>query len=621
VSISRSDSELTFALFLSPSEKNLQSMIRPSSHARGLSASPRTASVRRVVKLKVGVKGASRRAVKAPPHSRKIVICLFLCKILSFAAAAAAAFALAGYSSGQAVRGSLHMTPRAALRGHPHPRARGSDPSMVLGFALGRSLAGIGVWGSTAMETSGSPALLEQSALSVQTELLRGMKGPSPPPAGAIEFKWPAARLSTGKPPSSSAARRAAGVGTGALADLIEQDMAPPNATPFQVLQRLRTQLSPLSMPPECADVGGPPEPPVALAGIIGAALLVIASTDKRASPTTLAVAGSQASLTAGVAVDFDMAPALPAGFDIDAATVCASLCGAAYTMNGSRVDYPLLRTRLRDVGLEYSDAIEIGDHFVYIARRGNEVFLTFRGSCNGQNVRTDLDYNSCAESLAAFERESGLRMPDGIKLHRGFLEAWRLLREPIIRKIEALMVPAGQAPGMPAQAGGPGGRLKLYVTGHSMGGAIGQLASWELAHRFRKASTRTRYGIHRTYTFAAPRVGNCAFARHFVQTFPRPADHWALQAAADAVCHLPFAAWGFQHPEGVLKLGCPSHPAQRSGDVGDHAHFLRPKDGKLINWVITHDMETYVNHLADLACTAGLASHCDAARMSHFAP
>lgn len=621
VSISRSDSELTFALHLTVSEQNLQSMIRPSSHAQGLSASPLTSSVRRVVKLKVGVRGASRRAVKAPPHSRKMVVCLFLCKVLSFAAAAAAVFALAGsYSSGRPLRAGLHNNPRAALGGHPQAPARGSDPSMVLGFGLGRSLAGIGAWGSEAMETADPTAFLQESALSVQTELLRGMRGPSPPPpTGAIEFKWPPARVSAGKPPASSAARRAASVGTSGMVELIEPDMAPPNSTPFQALQRLRTHLSPLSMPPECASaagVDGPPEPPVALAGIIGAALLAIAATEERAG-------GSPTSLAAGTAVDFDMAPALPIGFDIDAATVCASLSGAAYSMNGSRVDYPLLRARLLEVGLEYVDAIEADDHFVYIARRGNELFLTFRGSCNGQNVRTDLDYNTCSHALAAFEQESGLRMPEGIKLHRGFLEAWRVLREPVIDKIEALMNPAtGQAPRLPAQAGGgPGGRLKLYVTGHSMGGAISQLASWELAHRLRAGRARTRYGIHRTYTFAAPRVGNCAFARHFGQTFPRAADHWALQAAADAVPHLPFAAWGFQHPEGVLKLGCPSQPAKRSGDVGDYAHFLRPKDGKLINWVMSHDMETYVRGLADLACTAGVAAHCDAARSSHFAP
>jgi hypothetical protein len=555
-----------------------------------------------------------------------MVVCLLLCKVLSFAAAAAAVFALAGsFSSGRPPRAGLHTSSRAALAGHPHARARGGDPWMVLGFGLGRSLTGISSWGSTALGTADPTSFLEQSALSVQTELLRGMKAASyHPPDGAIDFRWPPARVSAGKPPASSAARRAAGGGTSDLVDLIPPDMAPPNSTPFQALQRLRTHLSPLCMPPECANtagVDGPPEPPVALAGIIGAALLAIAATEERAG-------GSPTSLAANAVVDFDIAPALPTGFDIDAATVCASLSGAAYTMNGSRVDYPMLRSLLLDVGLEFVDAVEADDHFVYIARRGHELFLTFRGSCNGPNVRTDLDYNTCSQTLAAFEAESGLQMPEGIKLHRGFLEAWRVLREPVIDKIEALMsldteqAPGAQAPGAQARSGsGAGGRLKLYVTGHSMGGAIGQLASWELAHRMRASRTRSRYGIHRTYTFAAPRVGNCAFARHFGQTFPRAADHWALQAAADAVPHLPFAAWGFQHPEGVLKLGCPRQPAQRSGDVGDFAHFLRPKDGNLINWVMSHDMETYVRGLADLACTAGVAAHCDTARASDFAP
>jgi len=117
VSISRGDSELTFALHLSVSEMNLQGMIRPSSHAHGLSSPSRlSASVRRVVKLKVGVKGASRTAGKAPPHLRKMVLCLLLFRVLSFAAAAAAAFALAaGYAPGYAARGGLQSTDRASL--------------------------------------------------------------------------------------------------------------------------------------------------------------------------------------------------------------------------------------------------------------------------------------------------------------------------------------------------------------------------------------------------------------------------------------------------------------------------------------------------------------------------
>jgi len=352
----------------------------------------------------------------------------------------------------------------------------------------------------------------------------------------------------------------------------------------------------------------------VALAGILGAALLAIASTDKTAN-------GQVPHLETDSGIDFDITPALPTGFDIDAATVCATLSGAAYTMDGPHVDYDLLRTRLLNSGLELVDSVEVDDNFAYIARRGNEIYLTFRGSCNGKNVRTDLDYSTCSHALAAFEHESGLSLPPGIKLHRGFLEAWRVMRAPLIDKIEALMSRTPSGEGAPSPESIASSRLKLYVTGHSMGGAIGQLASWELAHRLRGRRSENRYGIHRTYTFAAPRVGNCAFAQHFGQTFPRAADHWALQAAADAVPHLPFAAWGFQHPEGVLKLGCPSKRIQRSGDVGDQLHFLRPKDGKLINWAMSHDMDTYVNHLADLACTAGVAAHCDALRMSQFAP
>jgi len=77
--------------------------------------------------------------------------------------------------------------------------------------------------------------------------------------------------------------------------------------------------------------------------------------------------------------------------------------------------------------------------------------------------------------------------------------------------------------------------------------------------------------------------------------------DHWALQAASDAVPHLPFHAWGFRHPEGVLKLGDGAAAVERSGDVGDDPVHVRPKDGNLLNWALAHDMEYYMRRLAEL--------------------
>ena len=96
---------------------------------------------------------------------------------------------------------------------------------------------------------------------------------------------------------------------------------------------------------------------------------------------------------------------------------------------------------------------------------------------------------------------------------------------------------------------------MKMHVTGHSMGGALGMLASLELAARGAARPELDKFNEHATYTFAAPRVGNCPFAELFERTFPSASAHWALQNAGDAIPHLPFAAWGFRHPGQIAKL------------------------------------------------------------------
>ena len=157
------------------------------------------------------------------------------------------------------------------------------------------------------------------------------------------------------------------------------------------------------------------------------------------------------------------------------------------------------------------------------------------------------------------------------------------------------------------------------------MGGALAQLASldikrrepaagdvccWgcEVAHLDAAGGLLRRPRVHRTYTFAAPRVGDANFAALFDRTFALAEDHWALQAPSDAVPHLPFKAWGFEHPRGVLKLAepTPGDAASRSAiqmatDRGDSVDFLRPLEGKPLSWASCHDITEYSAHLRSM--------------------
>ena len=59
--------------------------------------------------------------------------------------------------------------------------------------------------------------------------------------------------------------------------------------------------------------------------------------------------------------------------------------------------------------------------------------------------------------------------------------------------------------------------------------------------------------------------------------------------------------------PEGDKTLGLvlgdeSCTPRVRLGDRGDDVSLLRPKEGRIVNWAMSHDMENYINHLRDIA-------------------
>ena len=129
------------------------------------------------------------------------------------------------------------------------------------------------------------------------------------------------------------------------------------------------------------------------------------------------------------------------------------------------------------------------------------------------------------------------------------------------------------------------------------MGGAMAMLAALDLAHH------KPHLRPVSTYPFAAPRVGDASFAAAFEASFSEASAHWALQAENDAVPHLPFAAWGFSHPEGVTNLD--GAGLARTADPGDSVETLRPAMGKPEHWATCHDIELYVSKLREALAVA----------------
>ncbi len=84
-----------------------------------------------------------------------------------------------------------------------------------------------------------------------------------------------------------------------------------------------------------------------------------------------------------------------------------------------------------------------------------------------------------------------------GAKFHLGFMTALGDVWPALFPKVEAAVQ--------------TGDRL-LWVTGHSLGGALALLAAWRLQRHF--------IDVHRVYTFGAPMVGNAAAAEAFQREF-----------------------------------------------------------------------------------------------------
>lgn len=114
----------------------------------------------------------------------------------------------------------------------------------------------------------------------------------------------------------------------------------------------------------------------------------------------------------------------------------------------------------------------------------------------------------------AVLQRGDGA--PD-VQVHAGFLRAYGAVREAVLAAVNA-NVPDN---------------LGLYITGHSLGGALAQIASAALE----------RDNLAACYTFGSPRVGTSNF--DVVVKCP----HYRVVNDNDVVPGIPFPSpWGYQH-------------------------------------------------------------------------
>ncbi len=189
---------------------------------------------------------------------------------------------------------------------------------------------------------------------------------------------------------------------------------------------------------------------------------------------------------------------------------------------------------------------------------------LAFRGT----------EINSFADIKTDFKARQERNMQGG-KVHSGFNQAYQCIKAPL-RKILPKMTP-------------------LYITGHSLGGALAVIAAADLSRG---------YPIWGCYTFGAPKVGDAEFGQRINVPMYRVVN------AIDAVPMLPpyFSFGGYRHVGSVRYLtNCPAgnydsvRLLKRAGSWWRFKQFLRSQ--RSFDYVLKdHQIHIYKKKLLVLA-------------------
>jgi triacylglycerol lipase len=160
----------------------------------------------------------------------------------------------------------------------------------------------------------------------------------------------------------------------------------------------------------------------------------------------------------------------------------------------GGRED---LTARLQAGGFSLVEVFNKDDTQAFLALNPNEfAVLAFRGTT---------DFNDWVTNLNA--QKAPLPGVAGVSVHRGFLSAFTCCRDQIVEAVNR---------NVPSDLG-------LYVTGHSLGGALAQIASAVLE----------RDNIAACYTFGSPRVGTANFDRQVKCPHYRLVNDWDIVPGA----------------------------------------------------------------------------------------
>lgn len=242
--------------------------------------------------------------------------------------------------------------------------------------------------------------------------------------------------------------------------------------------------------------------------------------------------------------------------FDAVDALACARLSALAYEDSGTADAVAFEWT------LERFQGFIRESHFAFIAASDRNVFVVFRGTDDRRDWQTNLDLRFADSPFGA--------------VHRGFKQAADLFWPELPEWIQTFR-----------DSGQP-----VWITGHSLGGALALLAATEL-------SQIDHIPIATAYTFGQPAVGGARFARTFSRNAGFPAyrlvNHTDAVAAAPMLLRRHVGSVRYFDADGNLWEG---NPPWRIGFLD---HIKAPARSGGLSDFRAHDMAEYVRLLRKL--------------------
>jgi len=154
-----------------------------------------------------------------------------------------------------------------------------------------------------------------------------------------------------------------------------------------------------------------------------------------------------------------------------------------------------------------------------YIGVQGNTLQLVFRGTTDWLNWIENVDFPLVSLGFG--------NAPSGVSVHDGFRDAYNSVQSSV-RSTIATVLSAHTI-------------NQVYISGHSLGGALATLGAVDLVQSGIIPSTIPVS----VYTFGSPRVGNPSFATWYETLH---ITTYRVTYKNDEVVHLPFAWMGYGH-------------------------------------------------------------------------